>query len=430
MKLLCATERYGDRILVRPYGWGDGIYFAGRQPPEDTMLLLDLPGLDAADVPSIVRWLSRRQPGGLLGRLLPTRRQINELPEHVWRPAVLDDVFSAENYRMVLWRLGRYFTLEQFSAFAGRYLPEAQERLRAVLTLSDANARARALDELSPWLERVSAVFDCTPSRLVVERDAIWRQLDEARAQALRAGRFDLRGWVEAIERMHTPDVQLDLLVEAVRRIAQTGGDSVTMLRALKPLADSATIRKLTTYAPQFWDELGRTLRLEPNVRGATIDITRAEEQRAQLSWELIEAHWAGTIVPGRTVLVLDEGGRKTYIAGQRRLKFQVAQAGGRLQRLGNTLTISDTGASAMHRALLDVDLLDTLANLDPAQALERIGHLRLPPEHPVFQAAAAARHDVRQARMLADLLIELVVGVDADVARRLARAQARANRR
>jgi hypothetical protein len=430
MKLLCFTERYGDRILVRPSGWGDGIYFAGRQPAEDTMLLLDLPGLEADDVPSIVRWLSQRPPGGLLGRLLPSRRQISELPERVWRPAVLDDVFSADNYRRVQWSLDRAFTLEQFRAFAERYLPEAQQRLRAVLAVSDPDARARALDELHPWIERVSGVFDRTPVRLVIERDAIWRQLDEARAQALRAGRFDLRGWVEAIERMHTLDIQLELLTEVVRHLAQASEDSAALLRALKPLADSATLRRLTAYAPQFWKELGRVLRLKPNVRGATIDITSAEEQRVTLSWDLIEARRVGAIVPGRSALVLDEGSRKTYIAGQRRLKFQVAQAGGRLKKFGNTLVIGNTGASAMHRALLDVDLLDTLANVDPPQALERIRHLHLPPEHPVFQAAEAARDNVHRARVLADLLIELAIGVDADVARRLARAQSRANRR
>ncbi|MCI0728921.1 MAG: hypothetical protein L0332_19695, partial [Chloroflexi bacterium] len=68
---------------------------------------------------------------------------------------------------------------------------------------------------------------------------------------------------------------------------------------------------------------------------------------------------------------------------------------------------------------------LDTLANVDPQQALARVAHLDLPANHPARQAAEAVRTDPRQARVLADLLIELAVGLDADVARQLVRSMA-----
>jgi hypothetical protein len=47
-----------------------------------------------------------------------------------------------------------------------------------------------------------------------------------------------------------------------------------------------------------------------------------------------------------------------------------------------------------------------------------------------VFATAKRVADDPRYGRVLADLLIELLVGIDSDVARRLARAKARGNRR
>jgi hypothetical protein len=428
MKLLCVTERYGDRIFVRPVGWGNGVYFAGRQPQYQVVLLLHFPGLNMADTESIIKWLGQRS--GLLAKLLPSRRQVSELPEDVWRPAVLDDVLEAHNYSSILWQLQRHFSLEQFNAFATRYLPEAQQRIRDLLAISDPTARSRKLEEVRPWLERVAGVFAQIPGRLHIEREKIWEQLDQLRIAAVRATPFHVQTWAEAADQLYTTTMKMALLSEIAQYIAQAGGGTAAILQALQPISASYALKRFTQDAAWFWGKFTYALRLEPNVSGETIDISRAQEQTAQLSWELIEGRRVGTIVPGRTALVLNDDGVKTFIAGERRLKFQVSRAGGRLEKFGNTLITSDDGASAMHKALLDVDLLDTLANLDPSQALERIHHLRLPPDHPVFRAATAAKDDIRQARVLADLLIELVVGVDADIARRLARAQARANRR
>jgi hypothetical protein len=94
-----------------------------------------------------------------------------------------------------------------------------------------------------------------------------------------------------------------------------------------------------------------------------------------------------------------------------------------------NTLLVAKSESSAT-TALLEVDRLDTLAHVDPRQALAAVEDRDLPQNHPVFLAAEAAEVDPRQSRVLADLLIELVVGIDADIARDLARQQARANRR
>ena len=81
-----------------------------------------------------------------------------------------------------------------------------------------------------------------------------------------------------------------------------------------------------------------------------------------------------------------------------------------------------------MQAALLRVDEIDSLAQLAPERAVALLGDLA--PTPPITEALAHAPSDPRWRRVLSDLLIERIVGIDADVARRLARAEASANRR
>ena len=85
---------------------------------------------------------------------------------------------------------------------------------------------------------------------------------------------------------------------------------------------------------------------------------------------------------------------------------------------------------SSIYPALLEVETIDALANLNPNDALKKAEHLNLPSDHLIYEIAEKAKTDKRQSRVLADLLIELLVGVDADIARRLARSQSVGNRR
>jgi len=78
---------------------------------------------------------------------------------------------------------------------------------------------------------------------------------------------------------------------------------------------------------------------------------------------------------------------------------------------------------------LLRVDEIDSLSQLAPERAVALVPE-SLPPEHPISVALSRSRDDLRYRRILADLLIDRLVGIDAVIARRLARAEARANRR
>jgi hypothetical protein len=89
-----------------------------------------------------------------------------------------------------------------------------------------------------------------------------------------------------------------------------------------------------------------------------------------------------------------------------------------------------DESARRMQSFLLDVERIDALSSVDPAAALAMVPQANgLPDSHAVSRAAGAAAADFRQARVLADLLIELHTGVDAAVIREMARTRRRGNR-
>ena len=147
------------------------------------------------------------------------------------------------------------------------------------------------------------------------------------------------------------------------------------------------------------------------------------------MSWDVWKARRIGPVKIGRSALVLSDGKRTTYVRGERKLKHTIKNRGGSIRRWNNTLTIAAKDASSVHVALLRVDEIDSLAQLSPARAVALVPE-PLPATHPISTALAQAVDDPRWRRILADLLIERLVGIDADVARRLARAEARANRR
>ncbi|MEM8534181.1 MAG: hypothetical protein AAGF95_25260 [Chloroflexota bacterium] len=441
MKLLCFTERYGDRIMVRPSGYGDGVFFAGRQPEENMLLLLDMPSLRDTTLGAIVTWLTKQSRKGkfripFVSNLRSSRREITELPEEVWRKAVLDDIFDAQNYQYVGWHLTRHFSLQEFSAFADAWLPQLQQRLQQSLVHAE-HQQPHELQRTQAWLERIAMVIYQMPHRIGKEHDSVLQLVDEAQITTLRQGPFSVEKWIATADRLQTDDLIIMLLNEVTDYLASAEMSQQDVMKTLDLIHRSEKLRRATTIkyvlsSPvTFWSRLQPHITLDSNVSGKTIDITQATEQTVELGWPVLYGQRIGTIIPGRSALVLPASrGRIFYIAGQRKLKFQVARAGGRLEKFGNILTMSSDGANAMHQSLVEVDLLDTLANVDPQQAVERVAHLNLPTDHPVYQSAALARDDYRHARILADLLIELTVGVDADIARRMARAQARANRR
>lgn len=422
MKLLFVTFPYGGRVAIRPLYMSAAFFFQGKQPAADTIILVEMPGLAEFTDEAVKKWLHEH-----LGP--QTRRDLVELPESRWRSAVLDDFLTAENYQWVVWQMARYFGLEAFQAFGQRHLAPAQQQLAAVLGIKDTTERVKKLGEIRPFLERVFLVMNQSPARIRTEYDEGMKALEKAQLESLST--FSTAVWIETADSLYTGELSLRLLNEVVDSLKRPGVPQEHIHEVLGQIMRRPKLRRLTEYNTLFWRPLQHLLRFDGNVTGETIDIAPAKEQTVQAGWQLFEARRVGRITPGRAALVLqEENGRITYIGADRKLKFQVSRTGGRLERLGNTLVLGDSDQAQLNQALLEVEQLNALANVDPVQAVRRVEHLRLPPDHAVYQAAQQAQNDPRHSRILADLLIELAVGIDADVARRLMRAQSRARRR
>lgn len=438
MKIIAVVGKFGRRAAIT-IEWTRQVYFLGREPEAEAMITVELPGLRRTEWKYLVRWLSEHARGAEpaapadapKGRA--PRRELARIPEDCWRPTVLDDFIDADDYAYALYWVNQRFPLAAFHAFGDRWLLESQRRMDMVLAEPEGRRRLGSLKTLGKFLSRVYGVMGQCPARVEHERATQIEQLDRVLWETARAESRDYEQWIGTAGGLHTPGVRQEALLTIARELAQ---DSAIGPDELAPLLDAIArrgpLRTESEHYPEFWEALEEKIRLEPNAAGETIDITEAREETVDLGWGVLRAKRAGAVVPGRTALVVySRGGRPThYIRGERKLKFQVAKAGGQLQKYGCTLVQQSDARVSLHPAILEVDRLDTLANVDPAQAVETLRDLNLPAHHPVFAAAAAAKTDARQSRVLADLLIELRFGIDSDVARNLARAQSRANRR
>jgi len=453
MKLAYSTDRFGDRITISfRYGL-QHLFFAGRQPPAGKLLLLDLPTEtatalavappteaassddlslfatyigeinDNAPLPAgyLAEWLTRAS-------FLQTPQQIPELPEHLWRPATLDDLLEVQNFSSIAWEIDEYFDLAAFRDFGARYLPEVQERLQLLRIESAAQETIAHLQTERQRLERLLTILKAAPDRLAADILALQYHFDQVLIEALKQQPFTVERWLAVAPQITTLG---DFCLEFARLLVQQTVDRASLEQTIRQLAAIPRLCAAIAYDQPFWEQLRPYLALPATVSGEEIDITQAREEVIHLNLALFEGRRVGAIRPERSALVVRaEDGKATYIAGQRKLKFQVARAGGRLERYQNTLIMGDQNQNELHTALLEVELLDTLANVDPPQALARIAHLNLPADHPVFQAATAAGKDARQARILSDLLIELTIGIDADIARQLVRTPEPVSRR
>lgn len=415
MKLLYQTTIYGSRVVVQDYIGNFTLFFSGRQPQHPMFILIEMVGLPQANLASITTWLTQNGY-----RESKSRRDVLELPEVAWRKAVLDDMLEAHNYQLAGWSLDHYFDLAAFDDFARQQLPKILELLHTGIMAPAGESRAETLRMVQGLLERILAVIGRTPARVQADYQQEIKKLEKGYFHLLHQQTFSPARWIEAAGRMKSNEVALDVLMEVIDYLSRPGISQETLHQTIAMIGRQQNLRQLTQQPTSvLWYRLSHALRLEGNVQGKTLSIASAKEERAALSWELFDGPRIGRVVPGRPMLVAtDDSGRKVYIVGQRNLKRLVQKAGGRLAYHGNTLLMDDSTSNNLNQTFLEAEILDTLANMAPQQALNRVAHLQLPTEHPIYQAAAAASHDPRQSRILADLLIELVVGVDADIVR------------
>ncbi len=422
MKLIYITNRYGDRIHVQPNYNGPMIFFAGpKQPAYQDMITVELPGLEGQGESHILGWLKQHTPAPGPD----SRRRIYEFPETVWRKTHLDDFLQAENYHYNGYWAIRIFPLAAFSAFADKWLPQVQEQMRMVSAVSDGPDKTKQLEKLYEFANRVFVVVSQCPQRVNQEKADLLLNLETVQINGVKLQGFDAERWIKTADSLQTYQLAQGLLTDVTRTLAERKTPQDELHRLLRLVHHFPKLRQMTDRNPMFWQPIRHLLRLEATLLNETIDVSQAKVQKVELGWESFTARRVGRIVPGRQALVLRvANGVVIYIGSGREVLFKLKRGNGRIRKFGCTLTTTAESSHTLHQALLEMEQLDTLANVAPQQAVARVAHLHLPANHPIYQAAAATQTDPRQSRILADLLIELTVGIDADVARRLTRAQ------
>ena len=174
----------------------------------------------------------------------------------------------------------------------------------------------------------------------------------------------------------------------------------------------------------EFWISVAEYFSFSQNVRNERIDITNARLHLFQANHRAARGRRVGNLKPGRRCLLIsDRTGIDTYIAGGKRLKVEVAKNRGELKFKGVTLTLGAHEDSELNELLLEVEQLELLATTNPKAALERLGR-DISPTEPMAIAAQRAETNYRWGHMLADLMIEELFEIDADVIRRMIRSQ------
>ena len=428
MKLILITQRYGQRTMAYLYNYLEPalmVFFRGREPLSQRMITVELAGLTTLNNASLRDWLL-----AATGQT-DSRKAILEFPEGIWRDTVLDDFLTAHQYAQALWSLPQHFSLAQMQAFFDKWWPQTETRLRQLLTYNETEAQLQGFDRDQDFLARVLGVIAQSGNVFNRTHQELLKKWEERHLPRLRQAQpFVPEDWVEVAAALRDAGVCQTILREMAQRLSSAHLEQDRLHAILARIGRNPKLRQAVAYDQSFWFWWNTILRLEQNVTGATIDISLAREQKVALNWETVESRRIGRIVPGRTALAVPYEGTTLYIGAPRKLKFQIRQAGGQLKKWGNTLTLAVARQNQLQQALLDVEALETLAQVAPAQAVARLAHLNLPETHPVFDAAARAANDPRYAHILADLLIELGAGLDADVARRLIREQSRLNKR
>ena len=476
IKVIGMTDTYAKRVTVT-LGWNTTAFFDRDAPEKGRLVTLEFPGLTAPtaappeigpdifdeleDVeddsldshpfiagmnpywPPVLAFLRERSGEGEERPVRGRRggRDVLTVPAALWRYTVLEDLLDADNADDFRWFVSQQFPLDAFEAFLARHLPEAQRLLATALALPAGADRIDALERAQKPLERIAAVFANTPQRMqadvLKERERVDRALirEAKRVAKARDGSLALAvdEWLALVPRLKT-DAGRDQAVRMIGRdLAKVSASPEEALAGVERLGMVAAIRSRTEYDTAFWKPLEKLLTLEATESGTKIDIADATEETVTLGWPVLLAKRVGAITPGRSALVVRDGEYRPthYVRGGRKLKFDVQKAGGSLERFGCTLTMPvDESARRMQSFLLDVERIDVLSSVDPAAALALVPEASdLPDSHAVRRAAGAAAADFRQARVLADLLIELHTGVDAAVIREMARTRRRGNR-
>ncbi len=347
--------------------------------------------------------------------------------------ATLNNLLEAENGSHLRYLLTAHFTLEELRTFVERHTTEVTARLAQALSTPAGIERLTALEGVERFIDAAIGIGSVIPSAISQELDKMRRILDRERIRAANLPRVSGPEDLALPQRIallavlkHEEEIR-KFLVKTAKAIKRVGLPREEVTSFINRLQKNKPVREAAAWIPEFWSALAGRIELPATERGIMLDITGAREVEVEMSWDIFNARRIGPIVSGRKALLVHIADNQTtyYIRGERKLLFQVRAApDGKLEKYDCTLTYSKAeGEQRLRRLILDVERIDALAHLDPDAALASVpATLDLPAHHPIHRTAETARTDYRQARVLADLLIELHSGVDADIIRSLSR--------
>lgn len=429
MKLLFPTVRFANKAMVQHQYGKEGFFFAGEQPSVPALLAFTFDGLRGHGHETITNWLiAHNAKSAKKGSRRASIEEDTSIARDLWRRAVLDDYLDAANGSEHLWTASSYFSLAELATFAETHAPALDREVRAALA-TVRESRPKALAKALKRAEIVIPLATAGQRRITIELEAIKAELDREDVAKLKKAKSSVSAWISACAALRSDVVRNELVVAIARRLVDEDASEKQIAAALDQMIEKKLHR---LHNAELFEVLGDRLPLPQNVSGETIDLSKAREATVTASWATYQAQRIGPVKLGRGALYTytKQGGEYAirYVRGDRRLKHRISKRGGTLQRWGNTLTVGIKDPSSVQVALLKVDEIDSLAQLAPARAVALLGDL--PPTSPITEALAHAETDPRWRRILSDLLIERIVGIDADVARRLARAEAAGHRK
>jgi hypothetical protein len=424
MKLIVVPVKVRGAIGF-PVEWQYTVTFAGEPPSPKVPIAIDLPGLKSLTWQGLRAWVDERRPEASASR----KKRSLELPEGCWREAVLDDFVDGQ---LEGWFTPHNrFSLDEYCAFVAKWSSEVQSALQSVGDAPAGKRRLKALKQARLLTSRVVDVMAWIPEVVARQQDRQQAAGDRARMERIYETAPEIECIVQAIVRVKSDRVRLQSLIRLARDLASDEAvGPEEMHRALDLIGEHRALRDAVHGESRFWEVVAPKVQLSATVADGTFDITDGGDLEVELGWDVYRATRIGPIVPGRTALAIwTRDGGLTLVRGERKLKFEAMRRGGAMVRHGCTLTVRPDPAVAIQSAFLDVERLDTIAALDPAQALEAVAELGLPDDHLVVQTARAAVTDLSKRRVLADLLVELRHGLDPQVARECAHISTRRGR-
>ena len=422
MKLLESVFQYGNESAVR-LNYSGLYFFEGTPPKADSLIFLNLPGLDKLWPEEDVRkWFSEYRKQEEF-----SRKDLIRISSDLWRPGKIEDLMEVSNYYN--YNFTNYFSQAEFQGFLSDKVPRALSEMKYILLIKDEKRKLSEAKVFQPTFAKYCAIMNLASSK-IGQNLSLWEDAIERKIfTELKNRNVSDEELLKEGNQLSSANIRRELLrFYAERQIGKKISGRELLEKIL--IIQNYTVLRKDTEIPghEFWRILLPHLQFEANTFNESFDITNAEETTPVLNWDFINAKRIGPVVPGRSALSIP-GSPHIYIRGERKLKFRIQKSGGKKDLFQNTLTVQ-TEKNSLSLLLLETEKIIALSSLAPKQAVRLADPLNLPRDHILYLTAEEAEWNSAKARILADLLIELLAGIDSDTARKLVRQEKRSNRR